>query len=66
MSDFQRRHYRAIAQVLREEGTGEDLIKAFADMLARDNGNFDRQRFLAVAKLNEPTDQTAEEYYESH
>lgn len=50
MSDFQRRHYRAIAMVLRnlsvdEYARGVAIID-FADMLARDNGNFDRQRFL--------------------
>lgn len=56
MSQFEKRHYQTIAQVLQDtaprEGTAEVLehhmsvIKEFADMFGRDNGNFKRDLFV--------------------
>lgn len=59
---FQRRHYEAIAKVLRDVAEGRAqgcLAEQFADMFAADNpyrGNkycFDRERFLAACGVGE-------------
>ena len=55
MSNFQRRHYEAIASVLAYSNAREATILYFMDMLARDNYNFDRLRFRGrIAGLKSP------------
>ena len=46
MSKFQKRHYEAIAKVLREGDFGPKHVKAFALMLQHDNSAFDNNRFI--------------------
>lgn len=51
---FERRHYEAIAELIREHvGLGDmerlRLAEDFADRLARDNPRFDRSRFLKAS-----------------
>jgi len=42
---FSRKHYIAIARVLRQTGASEEIIKEFADAFATDNGSFSEVRF---------------------
>ena len=46
MSKFQKRHYEAIARVIRDGDFGPKHIKAFALMLQHDNPAFDNDRFI--------------------
>jgi hypothetical protein len=46
MSNFQRRHYEAIAKKL-ANGAPDAIIESFCDLFAGDNPNFDKDRFLS-------------------
>lgn len=47
---FQRRHYEALAAWLKELHQNDaTLAESLANMLAKDNGRFDRERFLKAA-----------------
>jgi hypothetical protein len=49
---FQHRHYAEIASLLAQldgKDSPEGIREAFATMFQRDNGKFDRSRFLAAA-----------------
>jgi hypothetical protein len=49
MSTMQRRHFIAIAAIIRDHGTSE-LAEAFANYLASSNPLFDRKRFLDMCE----------------
>lgn len=55
MPKFNRRHYEAIAKVIRETDTDYACILTvandLADMFKEDNPNFDRKRFLKAADI---------------
>lgn len=44
-----RKHFEAIARVLRDTGASSDTVEAMASTLARFNGAFDRARFVHAA-----------------
>lgn len=46
---FQHRHYVALAQWAHESNVSKDALDKLADIFARDNGSFDRYRFLTAA-----------------
>ena len=46
MSKFQKRHYEAVARVLRDGDFGPKHVKAFALMFAHDNPSFNDSRFI--------------------
>jgi len=59
LSHFQKRHYEAIASVMQEcrmhircDGIEQMqcVVKYLADFFARDNGQFQRERFLRVCE----------------
>ena len=54
---FTKRHYEAIAKILKEEKTKDELVLAFADLFTEDNPLFDKWKF-AVACGIEPITQT--------
>lgn len=45
-----RKHYEAIATILRQSYAPRDVVKAFADAFAADNPRFDKARFIAACK----------------
>ena len=51
MSKFQKRHYEAIATVLRENNFDTSHVEKFALMFAQDNPNFDYHRFVHATKV---------------
>ena len=55
MSNFQRRHYVSIAEVLAYTNANNVVINQFINMLQADNANFDRNRFIGrIAGLKSP------------
>ena len=55
MSNFQRRHYEAIAEVLAYSKAPPRVINMFINTLSRDNHRFDSQRFKGrIAGLKSP------------
>lgn len=55
---FQQRHYEILARWLRDYNPAERhefecLVESLAQVLARDNGNFQRTRFLRAAGVLE-------------
>ena len=55
MSNFQRRHYEAIAEVLAYSKAPPRVINMFINTLSRDNQRFDSQRFKGrIAGLKSP------------
>lgn len=61
MSNYQRRHYTQIAQLLAEAKPTqpplrrhwEQIVRAFAILFKGDNFRFDRQRFFKAAGVDE-------------
>lgn len=55
-----RKHFQAVADLLSSEDNEDccvkhykqSLIKGFADMFVRENGNFSRQRFYTACNFN--------------
>lgn len=46
---FQRRHYNAISEVLKEQNAPDGLIMEFAQLFTEDNDNFDFIKFLEAS-----------------
>lgn len=46
MSNFQRRHYQAIAEVLAYSNADKMIVLQMCAMLRRDNYRFDDERFM--------------------
>jgi hypothetical protein len=50
---FTKKHYIALAEVLKDCEANTDVCDPLADMLLADNPSFDRVRFLIACGINE-------------
>jgi hypothetical protein len=56
MSNFQRRHYEAIAAVMAYSDAPNRVVDMMVSLFERDNQNFDRSRFKGrIAGLKSPS-----------
>jgi len=54
MPDFQRRHYKQVAEILKTidvQSVKERAVRAFSNLFAYDNPNFDEERFRKACGL---------------
>ena len=51
MSSFSRRHYIAVAKIIRDAETKNQIAKDLAKMFSDDNSRFDFQRFFTACGL---------------
>lgn len=51
MSQFSRKHYRKVAEIIRGANTRKELVDGLATMFKTDNSRFDRELFETACEM---------------